>query len=490
MKKWIFLLFVCLSCSMQDKKSEVNLNIVHQLIAQGQLTEADLLIDKMSVLKDCTPAQNIILIRCKDQIPRIRRDFCLSSKQVIKQLSRYFPDSLDQRMSVWEKEGVLECRLLDGEKRYFRNSVSNLFRLDANAAKVKEIKSCAHNNILKTFCLKHTQQVVEHSTGEGEVTGYTPMTLNYSITLKADAVPEGETVRCWMPYPRSGHNRQRGIGLVETDPLEHIIASNNHLQRSVYMEKIAHKGQPVVFRMRLQIQCAAQRYDLCKIKEKSDDKIDSVVLKQTQERPPHILFTPQISSLADSICGAETNRIRQVQKIYQWIDDNITWASALEYSIMPQIPSYVLKNRHGDCGMQTLLFMSLARSRGIPVKWQSGWMLHPGKVNLHDWCEVYYPGYGWIPLDQSFGLQYSSIEQVHNYYMTGIDGYRMIVNDDFSQPFFPSKIWPRSEPLDFQRGELEWKGGNLYFDKWNYHMDVSYQPHSKVVKKGPDLIKG
>jgi len=32
----------------------------------------------------------------------------------------------------------------------------------------------------------------------------------------------------------------------------------------------------------------------------------------------------------------------------------------------------------------------------------------------------------------------------------------------------------RSETVDFQRGELEWKGGNLYFDKWDYKMEVGY----------------
>ena len=25
-----------------------------------------------------------------------------------------------------------------------------------------------------------------------------------------------------------------------------------------------------------------------------------------------------------------------------------------------------------------------------------------------------------------------------------------------------------------QRGELEWKGGNLYFDKWDYDIDIEY----------------
>ena len=152
------------------------------------------------------------------------------------------------------------------------------------------------------------------------------------------------------------------------------------------------------------------------------------------------------------------------KRIYQWINDSVTWASALEYSIMPDIPGFVMENRHGDCGMQTLLFMTLARYAGIlRSKWQSGWMLHPGQVNLHDWCEVYYEGIGWVPLDQSFGLQNSADEKIRNFYITGIDAYRLIVNDAISAPLTPRKKFFRSEPYDFQRGEVEWKGGNLYF---------------------------
>jgi hypothetical protein len=80
--------------------------------------------------------------------------------------------------------------------------------------------------------------------------------------------------------------------------------------------------------------------------------------------------------------------------------------------------------------MQTLLFMTMVRYKGIPVRWQSGWMLHPGEVNLHDWCEVYYEGVGWVPLDMSFSLQKSNNKQVRNFYISGIDSYRLIVNSN------------------------------------------------------------
>jgi transglutaminase-like putative cysteine protease len=124
--------------------------------------------------------------------------------------------------------------------------------------------------------------------------------------------------------------------------------------------------------------------------------------------------------------------------------------------------------------MQTLLFMTMARVQHIPVKWQSGWMMHPLDVNLHDWCEVYYQGTGWVPLDMSFNLQKSNDLREKEFYISGIDAYRLIINDGIGSELVPAKKYARSEPYDFQRGEVEWRGGNLYFDQWDYKMNVEY----------------
>ncbi len=48
----------------------------------------------------------------------------------------------------------------------------------------------------------------------------------------------------------------------------------------------------------------------------------------------------------------------------------------------------------------------------------------------------------------------------------------MIVNNDYGCPFYPAKQFPRSETVDFQRGEVEWAGGNLYFDQWRWKLEV------------------
>ena len=59
-------------------------------------------------------------------------------------------------------------------------------------------------------------------------------------------------------------------------------------------------------------------------------------------------------------------------------------------------------------------------------------------------------------------------DALRDFYLGGLDGYRIAFNDDFGQPLVPAKQHFRSETVDSQRGEAEWAGGNLYFDQWSY----------------------
>ena len=52
----------------------------------------------------------------------------------------------------------------------------------------------------------------------------------------------------------------------------------------------------------------------------------------------------------------------------------------------------------------------------------------------------------------------------------------LIVNLDWGRELFPPKQSLRSEPADFQRGEVEVDGQNLYFDQWDYTMKVECDP--------------
>ncbi len=463
------------SCSKVIERP-VDFGKINRLQASGEFKRVKNVCDSIKAHQKLTDGQ----IRKLDSIVeignRVKLDFRFTEKEIKEKLSKFFPDLDSATMQKWEYTRKLEMRRIDGEKRYFGNAVPNLFRLDDNARLSKEKVDGIKADSLDLFCLAHTQKVIEATKKSGEVTLPVKIRLSYLVDVDVNAVPDGKTIRCWLPFPREGNARQKNIRLISTEPGNAVIADNSYLQRSVYLEGKAEKDKPTFFRMEFEVETAAQYFDLKPEQIKPYNAQSELYKEFTAERAPQIVFTPEIKKLANRVLAGETNPLLKVRKIYNWINDSVRWASALEYSTFSNIPHYVLENHHGDCGMQTLLFMTLARSQGIPVKWQSGWMLHPHEVNLHDWCEVYYEGVGWVPVDQSFGRQNSADEKVRNFYQTGIDAYRLIVNDDFSRQFSPDKRFMRSEPYDFQRGELEWDGGNLYFDKWSWHMEAISLP--------------
>ena len=131
------------------------------------------------------------------------------------------------------------------------------------------------------------------------------------------------------------------------------------------------------------------------------------------------------------------NTQETLQSIYRYIA--ATTLALLEIPPSP-IPEYALENQKGDCGQVALLLITMLRYKEIPARWQSGWMTHPGDVNLHDWAEVYFEGTGWIPVDISFGRgKEIPIEPGREFFMSGIDSYRLYINSDFSGAFFPKR---------------------------------------------------
>ncbi len=402
---------------------------------------------------------------------RIELDFNKSEDQIVKQLSKTYPNITSEQMAVWEKSGELEMKMINGKKKYFRNAVSNLYRLNSEAGQKRDSVFGKRSSELSEFREEQANQVVSNIDNSNPLSER-DWHIKFTITVPPGTIPDGETIKCWMPYPKPHNSRLTDIQLIRVNSEEYHISDPASPHRSLYMEKTASEKEETRFIYELSFSTMGAWTDPDELTALPYNKSSDIYKNNTKEQLPHIVFSDEVKHLADSLTQGISDPVMIVEALYFWIEKSIPWASALEYSIFECIPEYVLKYRHGDCGMVSLLFMSMARYKGIPVKWQSGWMIHPGYENLHDWTEVYYEGKGWIPLDMSFGLISSPDEKVRDYYMTGIDAFRMIVNDAISAKFDPPKEFYRSEPLDFQRGELEWSGGNLYFNKWHYSLEI------------------
>lgn len=116
--------------------------------------------------------------------------------------------------------------------------------------------------------------------------------------------------------------------------------------------------------------------------------------------------TPIVRRAAQEAIGTETNLLRKIFKIRNYVYDK------LSYGIKPHIdtPDVVLERGIGSCGEYVGVLLALARLNGIACRTigrykcpthaeQQGVPLQPDYN--HVWLEFYLPGFGWLPMESN-----------------------------------------------------------------------------------------
>lgn len=416
---------------------------------------------------------------------RFDRDFGLDAGRLLEQLREVIPDATEADVIAWTGTGELQHRVIDGMPRYFRRAVANLLRFSVEAQRRRDADrptpatTTAADRHGETFTLNgHLEQLVMEA-GKSDASELSPIRtrVHYTLTVPGnlDGANPGSLLRVWLPMPKR-YGPQREIRLVSASPMPKQVAPEDAAQRTAYFEvTLDDPSQVQKLDLVVEYTTAARypRLDPGKVQPLPTSWGD----RWLRAREPHIVVDDEMRKLARSIVGDETNPLEQARLLFDWMDREVRWCNELEYSIIPSLPRKLLATRRGDCGVQSLLYISLCRSVGIPARWQSGWTTDPFKGgNLHDWTEIYIEPWGWIPVDPSYGRKRHPDPRVRDFYFGHLDGYRMIVNTDYGAPLVPPKQSLRSEPLDFQRGEVELDGRNLYFDEWDYDARFEHSP--------------
>ena len=447
---------------------------VDRCVAQGEFKKAEKIMNSLPRAQRKAAAVQIDSI--KQIMQRIRMDFTLDPADGVKQIRERMPQVTDEQIEAWKSQRKLEVMNIDGKECWFRKSVRNLWLMaDELAEQHQQDKEESFEQYRGYYA-----RAMSHPSDNPGVRDWHHARVTFTLDVDADAVPAGETLRVWMPFPYA-NMRQRNIQLESAN--RDVTYSEGSKHHTVYMEAKAEKGKPTHFEYTFSYDVGerhiAKQDILAMVKPYDTSKDD--YKRYTGNEGRHVVITDSLRSLAHSIVGNETNPVLQANMIYCWISRQFPWAGAREYSTIANIPEYVLLNRHGDCGQVALLYITLTRALGIPSRWESGYMLHPGAINFHDWAETYYEGVGWVPVDPSFGRDVVDTS-MEDYYASGLDVYRMASNEAVGQPLSPAKKYIRSETVDFQSGEVEWRGGNLYYDKWHSHFNLDSMEPLGVVK--------
>ncbi|MGI8908018.1 MAG: transglutaminase-like domain-containing protein [Candidatus Sumerlaeaceae bacterium] len=422
-----------------------------------------------------------------ERIRRIRLDYKLTREKLLQQLRRKITSCSEEEFERFEREGLFDVQLIDGQKRYVNSSASNLLlRVPALRERLKSrnpdtMYRRLYNEMLH---VRASQALTSSSLLLPRDIGVT-----YTLVVEHNAVAEGKLIRCWMPFARA-FPYHSDIYLYATSPTRYNIASPEAPHRTVYLQAQAVKDQPTTFSISFVYRSWSRANDVDPSAVEPYRKDAPDYGYYTAEHKPHINFSnEELKKLSTEIVAGESNPYLAARRIYDWIGANTIYQFAREYSTLDNIALYTATRRAGDCGQHGMLFIALCRMNGIPARWTTGWeCFNKNGNNMHDWCEFYVEPFGWLPADPDMAvnilkhvdgeLNTTQCKELADWLFGNMDSLRLTVNSDFGAPLFPVKQDFRSETVDFQRGEVESDGMNLYFDKWDYSMQMQPLPLS------------
>jgi len=120
---------------------------------------------------------------------------------------------------------------------------------------------------------------------------------------------------------------------------------------------------------------------------------------------------PVIKNALKEAVGDEKNPYWIARKIFKYVGEKLFYELAGGWDTAPT----VLKRGSGSCSEYTFVYMSMCRAMGIPTRYVGAIVVRGDDASyddvFHRWVEVYFPKYGWIPVDSQAGDRPTPAEQ-------------------------------------------------------------------------------
>ncbi|MCM4166323.1 hypothetical protein KCTC52924_03253 [Arenibacter antarcticus] len=231
----------------------------------------------------------------------------------------------------------------------------------------------------------------------GVIEGEDNFEFHYEVTL-----PEiKKSAKIWIPVPQTDRFQTVKLVSLEAPTAHRILEEKNNGNSILYMElSPEHSGEKL-----------ALVYDV----ERREKKPYEEAASPTKYLNASLLMPvgDRFQILADSIIGNKRSEgtIMQARALYDYVIDNMRYIKAGKYGTGDAV--YACDALTGNCTEFHSLFISLARSAGIPSRFAVGASIpsdrdEGGIDGYHCWAEFYAEG-KWWPVDISEGNKYTAL---------------------------------------------------------------------------------
>lgn len=410
----------------------------------GDLDGALKLID-IYLSEDRAPVLGPRLLLEKQVIARLPDDYPFARDEALRRAREGIPGFTEAEFDECELRGDIQYVYIAGQKRYFVRFLTSLYKLRPDIAARAGRAGQAADELL--------DGAIAELRREGELSYR--LRLRASLDIDASAfAPDDYCVH--LPVPARSA-QQSDIAILATSEGLCDVQPEDSSARTVCLRR--RLDRPETFFVEYEYLSTVRLFDMGAPAPAAPLYPDAPApcAEDLSELPGHILFTPYLRALAADICAGESDPLRRARRIYDYVTTRVRYSFMREYFLLPPIAEYAALGLKGDCGVQSLLFITLCRIMGIPARWQSGLSSDLSEAGCHDWAQFYAEGWGWLFADCSYGgaaLRDGSRER-WDFYFGNLDPFRMVANSRFQAELNPPKRFGRIDPYDNQTGECE-----------------------------------
>jgi len=448
------------------------------LEAKAELTRAGKLYEE--IVDRCDPDRQWELRRNAMQglrrVKNLRTEFSMTRTELDQKLAQTYRDYQPDELGKWEERGWIYSRVVDGKKGYSILNPTNLCFFETETMARNKSRTEAYRKFAQIFL--DESALLDRLRAKSTIPERYVAPVRYVYSVKAEVkqadLPSGKVVRAWFPYPllEPAVQNIRTVSVEPAGALKYCpdIAADVGI---AYLEVDRPEKEDLVIELKVAFDsyhtdCVIDPEAIPPYEEQSE------LYRRYTRSEQQMALTEPLCRLARSVVGEEKNPYRKARKLYDWVCDNITYNFVWRWRdatfTFGCASEEVRERRIGDCVIQSVFYAALCRSVGVPARVSNGPIFPPGMKNDHVWAEVYFPKYGWAPVDVTYsevasmvpGLSDAERRRIRDFFFCRMDRYRFCTErNGLAQDLVPVKRSPRFTTTMFVRPELECGGQDV-----------------------------
>lgn len=244
-------------------------------------------------------------------------------------------------------------------------------------------------------------------------------TFHYAFTVKN--LPAGQKVRIWIPAAQSDAYQEVKV-VSATGDLPLKKARESRFGNEIYYAETLGAARA---ELHFEVEYNVVRHERVALNGAAHVIPASLTNHERQEdlQPDALVPTTGVSAdLAAKVTLGKTDPLDKARAIYDYVFTTLRYDKTGTGWGRGDV-LYACDAKKGNCTDFHSLFIAMARSQGIPARFEIGFPLPPDKnsaeiAGYHCWSDFYIAGKGWIPVDISEAWKHP---EKHDYFFGAHD---------------------------------------------------------------------